>query len=347
MKELKNDKFRDYYIKNKCRELLEVDIDKKDITFIDEGVMNFVYKVITPKGNFYFKQALKKAKHHERIGKDLSSISYLRINYEKNVIDKIQGLFKNKIKLPNIIYYDDKNNIIILTDVAGGKSKILQNVLLLGDFNNKTALNIGKFLGILHRHTYNKRNVIRGSPEEDMKNWKVFLKMRTKGIISERIKKPVVYELYNLFNVGLKKHTYDILIHMDCCPKNIFQRSDNSIGIIDFELASGMGDPAYDIGFALGHYFLFAILKEIPESSLSAIQLMIDSYIEEINHLKFNNTYFLCRMVKYAGAVLLYRIAGSSPALYIPKEKFSDLIRYGSQLVISDCSKTKDIFSIF
>jgi hypothetical protein len=58
----------------------------------------------------------------------------------------------------------------------------------------------------------------------------------------------------------LNNHTSDILVIMECCLKNIFQRQGNSVGAFDFEFASGVGDPAYDIGFLIGHYLLFTLL---------------------------------------------------------------------------------------
>ncbi len=37
-------------------------------------------------------------------------------------------------------------------------------------------------------------------------------------------------------------------MNLDFCPKNILV-GESTIGIIDFELSSSYGDPAYDLGF--------------------------------------------------------------------------------------------------
>ena len=120
---------------------------------------------------------------------------------------------------------------------------------------------------------------------------------------------------------------------MDCCPKNIFQRQDKSVGIFDFEFASGAGDPAYDIGFLIGHYLLFSLLKDSPATSIDAIANAMQTYFAEIQSIQSNSP-FITRMLKYAGATLLYRMAGSSPADYIPRTKYPELIDKGSRLVV-------------
>lgn len=341
MQELRDINFRNKYVTDICKNILSVDVDAGNIRFIDEGAMNFVYEVNTLKEKIYFKQALEKAKNHNKIGIDLASIPPLRIVYEKNFIEKIKEAFPKEIKIPEILFYDEKNNILIMKDVSGDNGKLLQDALLANDFNEKTAYNIGKFLGILHRYTYNKDNVIRGSSEEDMGNWKVFLNMRTKGIKSE---KEVNKELEKLYNETLKNHTYNILTYMDCCPKNTFQRLDSSIGVIDFELASGFGDPAYDIGFALGHYFLFSVLNNVPENSINAMKRMFSSYLAEIKSLDFED--LETRMIKYGGAIMLYRVQGSSPAPYIRQNKIKELINKGSKIIVSNANNLDDVFKI-
>ena len=345
MEELRNSAFRNKYVSDICNEKLGVSIEAEDIKFIDEGAMNFVYMVNTSKGIFYFKQALKKAKDHTRIGADLASIPHLRIRYEKNVIDIIHGLLPKEIEMPEILSYDSENNILFLKDVSGDGGVLLQNALLKGDFNEKVASNIGKFLGISHKKTYDGKNVIRGDLEEDRRNWEIFLNMRTRGIASiGDIPKDAAAELSRLFDNALKNHTYDVLINMDCCPKNIFQRQDDSIGVIDFELASGVGDPAYDIGFALGHHFLFSALNGVSDSSVATMDSMFDSYLSEIECLDLKDTPE--RIIKYAGAILPYRVSGSSPAKYIPENMRVDLIGMGSKVITSNCADIDSVVRI-
>lgn len=341
MIELRNESVRDKYISDKCNKIFGDNIVIGDISFIDEGVMNFIYKVDTSKGNLFFKQALTDVKNKGRVKQDLASIPHQRIKYEKNVIDKLKMVMPDKIKLPNIYKYDEENNILILSDV-GGAGELLQNALLSGDFDTKIASNIGIFLGLSHKYTYGFRNIIREDIAEDKKNWEIFLNMRTRGIASSpRLGKKVGSDLCRFYNDVLSYHTYNVLINMDCCPKNIFQRKDKSIGVIDFELASGVGDPAYDVGFILGHYFLFSILKGNPKNAIDSIHAVINSYVECIENLDVGD--LVSRAIKYAGAVMPYRIVGSSPAEYIPKDRYEELISKGSSIILSNVNNLDEV----
>lgn len=102
MEELINPEFRETYIRDMCKKLFDIDVYQKDIEFIAEGVMNYVYKGRTAKSDIFLKQSLKKAKFHDRIGNNLASVSFKRIKYQKNVIaniqDKLPGSFRS---LPN------------------------------------------------------------------------------------------------------------------------------------------------------------------------------------------------------------------------------------------------------
>ena len=246
----------------------------------------------------------------------------------------------DSIALPLIYGYDEENNILIMSDVASSGT-LLQDALLQGEFNPEASANIGRFLGISHRETYRKGIVIRESKEDYQHHWEIFLNMRTKGINTNA---ETLRELSRLYQKSLENQTTDILINMDCCPKNLFQRKDGSIGVIDFEVASGRGDPAYDLGFTLGHYFLFStLMADIGKSATDSFGAMLNAYSEEFKELTGD---WQSRVMKYAGAVLLYRISGSSPALYIPEEQIDTLKNKGSEIVINTPRNLEEIIKI-
>jgi len=343
MNELSDSTFRNSYIIRKCEEILGIRVDSSTIEFVERGVMNFVYRVRTAKGTIYFKQALKQAKCHQQIGSDLASVPPSRIRFERKVIDKICDRLPKETEVPHVLSYDCENNILVLTDVASD-GVLLENALLNGDFNAESAVNVGKFIGTCHRSTYNKGNVIRDSREQDRMHWSLMLDMRTKAIKAGRISIRVDKELTSLFDDVIENHSYDILVNLDYCPKNIFQRKDGSIGVIDFELASGTGDPAYDIGFLIGHYFIFSTLCGVPPTSLQAIKLIMKSYLDAVGTIRFGG--LLGRIMKYAGAVLLYRILGSSPASYIPKERYRELLPKACVLVTGEFNNISEVAEV-
>lgn len=316
MIELRKDIQRKDYIQVLWSKLFGENPRQLDIEFVDVGALNYVYRISNKKEVIYLKQALEEAKNKEKIGSDLASIPKERIFYEEKYIEIVKPELPPEIELPKIMGYDKENNILVLSDVKN-EGVLLETSLLDGNFNERTAYLLGRFLGITHRSTLNKKIVVRGSEEEDIKNWYTFLSMRTKGVLEmDKFPPEVEKEVKELYDLAKSKHTIPVLINMDCVPKNAFERKDGSIGLHDFELASGVGDPAYDLGFLVGHYLIMGVIrKDKITAAIKAMKEILEGYDEEMKDLK-DSTHDK-RVVKYAGIIPLYRISGSSPAPYV------------------------------
>ena len=130
---------------------------------------------------------------------------------------------------------------------------------------------------------------------------------------------------------------------MDCCPKNVFERKDGSVGLVDFELASGIGDNIYDLGFLIGHYLIMlAIRTDKAEEAISSMQGILEGYKEETKFIDEKNNYE--RLVKYSGMVMIYRVAGSSPAPYIRADKVPLIKEIGSHLITQNFHNFDEVF---
>lgn len=340
MIELRNKDQRNEYIKKLWLELFNEE-PELEINFIDIGVMNYVYEVKSKNRVIYLKQALEEAKYKAKIGKDLAGIPKERILYECRYIKTIRNKLPPGIELPEILKYDEENNILVMSDVSKG-GIVLEIPMLNGNFNEKVAYYLGKFLGISHKKTIGKKIIIRGTEEEDLRNWHIFLNMRTKGILQKGgFPEQVKTELETLYKEVRDKHTFDVVINMDVCPKNLIQRGDGSVGVIDFELSSGVGDPTYDLGFLMGHYLLMAVIKKDKiENAIKAMNQILRGYDEEMQDLK--NSSQDRRLIKYAGAVMVYRITGSSPAHYIKVEHMPKIKEIGFHLITNKFEKGFD-----
>ena len=55
MDELVNPEFRETYIRDICKKLFNLDVYQDDIEWVTEGLMNYVLKVKTAKGDIFFK----------------------------------------------------------------------------------------------------------------------------------------------------------------------------------------------------------------------------------------------------------------------------------------------------
>ena len=314
MIELRNEAQRERYISELWPKLFGGK-PKLSIEFIDAGVLNYVYRAESNGNVVYFKQALHEAKHKSRIGDDLASIPKERIQHERRFIEIAAPLLPPQIELPRILEYDQNNNILVLSDVKKD-GILLEDSLLAGNFNTRTAYYLGKFLGITHKATLGQKRVVRGSKTEDTDMWELYIRMRTIGILrKDKLPPNVKREVERFYEDVRKHHTYNVLANSDCCPKQVLERKD-SVGLVDFEMATGVGDPAFDLGFLVGHYFLMmAIRNDKLQEGIKAVRQIAKAYDEEMRPLK--DGAHEKRTIKYAGMTMVYRIVGSSPAPYI------------------------------
>jgi 5-methylthioribose kinase len=310
-------------------------IENYEIDAIETGRMNFVFRVRTDKGIFFLKQALSKAKAGSALGTELHSISSQRLEYEKKCIAEISAILPDGTKIPTVHHYDPASHILILSDVSGNGGKLLESVLLEGLFDVSTASAVGQFLGVMHRRTWGVQNYIRGCHRNDRNNWVRFLNMRTKGISGERISPEILKALEHLYKQSHRHHSHDVLIWMDCCPKNVIVRNDRKIGVLDFEIASWIGDPAYDLGFFIGHYLIHAMQKNAPVKALQAIAGSIQAYRNEDDGMIFRGG-MMTRVLKFAAATILYRMAGASRLNYIEPQSVQQFIQKAGVLLRLD-----------
>lgn len=324
MVELKDKAQRELYISELWPKIFGGKPDKLSIEFIDVGVLNYVYRVESNGNTVYFKQALQEAKHKSKIGEDLASIPKERIRHERRFIEIAAPLLPPQIEIPRILEYDSYNNILVLSDVKKD-GILLEDSLLEGNFNGKTAHYLGKFLGITHKATLGQKIIVRGSKKEDTDMWELYLRMRTIGILKkDKLPSNVQREVERFYEDVRSNHTYNAVVNSDCCPKQVLERKDG-VGLVDFEMATGVGDPAFDLGFLMGHYLIISVIREDKiNEAINAMKHILKGYNEEMDDLKDNN--HDGRTVKYAGMTMIYRIVGSSPAPYIDKSN-TELIR--------------------
>jgi tRNA A-37 threonylcarbamoyl transferase component Bud32 len=341
MLELRNEKNREKYLDNACLRLLGSVPDKVEL--VDTGVLNYVFKVSVLDKSFYFKQALAETKSRYgdtpvKIGDDLASISPNRIKVEMKVIDILQNRKAGDIEIPEVLEYDAENNIIVITDVSGGGS-LLQEELLARRYNPDVAFNLGAFMGNSHESTYSEDSMnLRGAEQDDLSQWDLFFPMRTTTAVKSGSSQ-VREAMEKLYDMIQNVHKYNVLINFDVCPKNVIARGDGSVGVFDFETATGIGDPANDLAFLIGHYALMSSIHEHPENALESISEIGKGYRSQLVSLPIGDD-FESRVVTQAAAILFYRVAGSSPAPYVPEDKREKLMQIGTELI------TREIESI-
>lgn len=303
------------------------------ISFLDTGILNYAYAIEADGNTLYLKQALEKAKKHDRIGPDLAGVPPDRILFEANFIRALGRLLSPEVPdfIPQILHLDEPNHILITQDVGKGGA-LLEAVLPQGQVSLVVAASLGRILGRIHAASLGQNCTVRGSAQGDESHWELFLRMRTVGCLKNTpASAEIAGALNNLYETARARHTRHVLLHADYCPKNLFALPNGRASVIDFELGTGVGEPAYDLGFLLGHYFLQTSRNgQVPGITWSAMRVIISAYEEQTpadSNLK-------PRAQKYAGATIFYRLFGSSRASSLKEEDIPALKKVASKLLL-------------
>jgi 5-methylthioribose kinase len=122
----------------------------------------------------------------------------------------------------------------------------------------------------------------------------------------------------NLFLNALAQETLhhkDCLVHGDFSPKNTLIYR-NKLILLDYEVVH-VGDPAFDVGFALTHFLSKANHSPSERNRLaSAAELFWQVYLEAISQLDWAPE-LEPRVVRHTLGCLLARVAGKSPLEYL------------------------------
>jgi len=276
-----------------------IDTDVLSITLVDEGNLNYVYKVRTTSGNYYCKQALPKfRKTTESIEKLPLDIN--RLNHEIKAITLVGKLVKdNRFLLPKVIYFEKRNNVVILEDVAR-KMKTIKQKFEKGVIDPLDARLAGAFLGLQHSQSLKDTTQIR-TKQENRQFYRQVIYFRTILSIEKSGLKEVLQK-----NFELPMGSSSVLINGDFSPKQIYCGGER-LGICDFEFVC-RGDFHYDLGFFIAHYELMMLIKpRLIKDAKRAIDEFIKAYsvkTKDASEIEINN-----KMLNYyIGTGILNRV---------------------------------------
>lgn len=303
------------------------------VTYLDAGIMNWVYRVEAPGGTFFLKQALARVKQHDRLGPDLAAVSPARIHAEARALAILNELLPEPFtrQVPKLAWYDAENNVLWTEAIAPG-ARSLQQTLQDGRCDPAAAEALGRLLGAIHGVTAGKADPLWPAPEEDAANWERFLRMRTTGVLARAgLPRDVEDEVYRLHASAKAVERPQMVSHLDAAPKNVLLTAGGEVALLDFELGAAVSDPAYDPGFLAGHYLLMGENHPaMRDRSRDAARAVLRGYLETGGPVDRD---WPDRAQRYAGLVMLYRIYGSSPAPYLSGERHGAIRAAGLDLL--------------
>ncbi len=198
--------------KNVEKYLLSIGISKnlKGVCEIKKHTnVNFVFKVIFSDNQKIF---IKQAFDFVKIATDFPApinrqyFEFVAINYLKEFFNE---------RIPEIIFYDKTNNVLILSDVSQ-KANLLASEFEEGRFHFEVVNDLANIISILHSKTYGYRNYpVRYKKENKKLINEIIRKFRMKGAFQLFPK-----EINKLFNESKKSKRS--IIYADFAPKKYF-----------------------------------------------------------------------------------------------------------------------------
>ena len=258
--------------------------------------VNYVYEVILnspehPK--IYLKQAFDYVKIKPDFPAPLD-----RQNYEKKTITYLQTYWKGRI--PEIVFYDNKNNVLGITDV-GKDAKLLANEIKNGNLHFQIGTDLGKMMAKLHVPTYDENSYPVRDKKANDEHVNFIFDFRLRG---SREEAPEQTEKLFQKSMGAKTS----MIYGDWASKNVFVTG-NEVRLVDFENLVRF-DPSFDIGYALAHWVL-----DVSRENIKKMTKFFEDF-EKAYTAEWKDDYkkafngILERASNYIGAMMLHRLVG-------------------------------------
>jgi len=304
------------------------------VSYLDAGVMNYVFRVTTSDETFYLKQALDRVKQHERLGPDLAGVSPARIQVEARALallaEELPSDYRSAV--PTVVWHDEVSNVLWTEELSPG-ARSLQQALESGDCDVDAARVAGRVLGAVHAARSGSVPALWPTDVEDRANWLRFLAMRTTGVLSRAELSPEVEAVVrDLYASAIEYERCGTVSHLDAAPKNLLLAG-GEVMLLDFELGAAISDPAYDPGFLVGHYLLMGENGPLMrDNAWRAASAVASGYLETAPAVDGD---WWSRLARYAGLTMLYRLYGSSPAPYLNPARYGEIRVAGICIVLA------------
>jgi 5-methylthioribose kinase len=301
------DALRDYLMARGCVKLNE------PVSFytLQGGVSNRTVKVAWADGRgWVLKQALPKL----RVNVDWFS-SPERIGVEANALRCFNQLAPAGTT-PAFIFEDLANHLMAMEAIPE-KHENWKSVLLSGRIISDHFEQFGLLLGAIHRRSSESGSEVRAQFSDT--TYFENLRLEPYYLYTGH----TIAEAATFFDVLATETLYhkNSLVHGDFSPKNTLIYKTKLI-LLDYEVVH-FGDPAFDVGFAMAHFFSKAHHLHNERSRLvSAAELFWQAYCEEIKRLDWAEA-LEPRAVYHTLGCLLARVAGKSRLEYLTSEEMT------------------------
>jgi 5-methylthioribose kinase len=244
--------------------------DKISVNLINKNSNSaFVYKVDLGKKSFFLKHAKEFVKNFNNV-----KVKKNRLFFEYKAMEYFDKIL-NKGVVPEVVFFDKKENILLMTDLSKGK-KLLSEEFEKGKLYEDIGYKLGKYLKKIHTSTIKIRQ---GKENEYIKN------------ISLKFKLAEAIKLFPAEVKCLKKKSIKNkpgLLWGDPLSKNMLVKK-NDVSFLDFEEVVKY-DPAYELGFVFANWIKLLLQNKNKKIFYKKISFFIknfsDGYFDKENKCK-------------------------------------------------------------
>lgn len=302
------------------------------------GLVSQVFRLVVDGTPFFLKQTLVGEKKYYKALKTVPKDFDFIFNDDRQIYEaKALRIFEKAVGYgftPHIYYHDVPNRVLVLSEVCSPKAKLFEDVIHK-EMNLKASRTLAEVAAKLINNTYGRIKPLRTKKNDQRIK---FIKLKYQSLevyknLPVEVKNEVRKAQENLVKESMKIDK--VLVHGDYHPRNILVDGVKT-GTIDLEEAH-LGDPSFDFGILLAHYFLRGIYhKKIRAEALRAILEMYKIFMSRVR-IPESKKDLADRVKKTIGGMMLGRMDGFSAewTKWIKKESSKKKIReLAAQLIL-------------
>jgi thiamine kinase-like enzyme len=226
----------------------------------------------------------------------------IRGQREAQALTELDSLLIEELTIPPLVTYD--RGIQLLISLGIDRVEEATTIDPTTDIDGVLSHLAGRILAKIHSHTLTDARTV---AKEDAILTDSILGFR--GAAAQRIavSNPTFRQQWLDFVHDTRSRRL-CRIHGDLTPRNVLVLDGSKLILFDLDL-SARGDPACDIGFFLGHYFLEMIVHPDSREQVQSMAFSLwDAYLEAASSLLKREVAELeARVVNYIAVTLFYR----------------------------------------
>lgn len=298
------------------------------------GLFNYLLRIETRRGNYFFKQFLDDTKNPIFNVPNIAATKRSNLAYE---VQRLAAAVNGLNTVPEILIFDRQRNAFLMAE-ASGKTALIE-YLRVGVIPETLINHLPHLLGTLHQSTYGRYGCHSIFANTEFRDFKLKIQYDDIAKLLSPNESKFILEFKKSYQIKTLCVT-----HGDINSRNILI-DENALGIIDFE-QSHLGSPAYDLAYILSEIFISRINKGWNDESMSLISSFLSHYFQSFYAV--NRDLVENEMIKHLAIQVIYRFWGPSHkswTFYLDEANRNLIIRKARDILM-DADTVDQVFDI-